>query len=122
MFKIKVFRELIAYKKSIMILKEFINENLDEKDIKEIRFDITKICGYIAQSEGCALYPSLTEKYLNKALKWTNILDKKIRLLNLEDKKRKKYTNETAQIRRILISLKNKLEEKKNEQFNKYIK
>lgn len=113
MFKIKVFRELIAYKKSVMILKEFIHENLDEKDIKEIRFYITKICGYIAQSQGCALYPSLTAKYLNKALKWTSILDKKIRSLNLEDKK--KYTNEAVQIRRILVSLKNKLEENKNE-------
>ena len=113
MFKIKVFRELIAYKKSVIILKELKKESLDGKDIKEIRFDITKICGYIAQSQGCALYPRLTEKYLNKALKWTSILDKKIRSLNLEDKK--KYTNEAVQIRRILVSLKNKLEENKNE-------
>lgn len=115
MFRVRNFRELIPYKKAINILTEMLKEDLAGEDIKDIRFAVTKICGYIAQSQGSSLYKNESKKHLTKALKWTTILDKKIRELNLEDEKKKKYKNEVLQIRRILISFRNKLEENVNE-------
>lgn len=115
MFSVRIFRDLIPYKKAINLLKEILKEDLKRRDIEDIRFSITKICGYIAKSEGSALYPNDRKKYLNKVLKWTSILDKKIREIDLKEYKKKQYRSEILQIRKILISLRNKLEEIKNE-------
>lgn len=109
MFSIRKFRELIPYKKAISIFQNISTEDISEKDINDIRFQVAKICGYIAQSEGCRLYPNESKKHLNKALKWTNILEKSITGINLLNTKKKSYKVEVSQIRKILIALSKKV-------------
>lgn len=110
MFYIRNFRELIPYKKALNIHQNIINANLSEKEKHEITVIVLKVCRYIAGAEGSALYLQDRRKYLIKAIKWTNILDKKIRELKLSEQKIKEYKSEIIQIRKILISLKNNLE------------
>lgn len=109
MFSIRKFRELIPYKKAVSIFENILTEDISKKDINDIRFQIAKICGYIAQSEGCRLYPNESKKHLNKALKWTSILEKSITGINLLDTKKKEYKSEVSQIRKILIALSKKV-------------
>ena len=118
MLFIKNFREMFAYKKLLNIQQDLLSEMLEDKEVFEIRKDVCNIAGYIAQSQGTALYYKQSIEHLNKAIKWTNILDRHIKLSNLTNKKKYKYKNTLGEIRRILISLKNKLEVKDNEQFN----
>lgn len=117
-FIIKNFRQLIVYNKPLNLLKNFKKEDLSEKEFLQVRFAIAKICGYIAKSQGSALYPEDSKNHFNKALKWTTILDKQIRELKLNEEEKRKYKNEVNQIRRILISLKKKLEEDKDGKSN----
>ena len=118
MLFIKNFREMIAYKKLLNIHQDIVNEKLEDNELFEIRKDVCNIAGYIAQSQGTALYDKQSIEHLNKAIKWTNSLDRHIKLSNLTNEKKYKYKNTLGEIRRILISLKNKLEVKDNEQFN----
>lgn len=105
MINFRNFRELIPYKKAVNIFKNILIEDISEKEINEIRLQVAKICGYIAQSEGCRLYTNENKKHLNKALKWTNILEKNITKVNISDIKKKEYKSEISQIRKILIVL-----------------
>lgn len=114
MLFIKNFREMIAYKKLLNIHQDIVNEKLEDNELFEIRKDVCNI----AQSQGTALYHKQSIEHLNKAIKWTNSLDRHIKLSNLTNEKKYKYKNTLGEIRRILISLKNKLEVKENEQFN----
>lgn len=109
MFSIRKFRELIPYKKAVSIFKNILTEDVSEKEINDIRFQVAKICGYIAQSEGCRLYPNETKKHLNRALKWTSMLEKSITKVNILDSKKKEYKSEVSQIRKLLIALSKKL-------------
>lgn len=118
MLFIKNFREMFAYKKLLNIQQDLLNEMLEDKELFEIRKDVCNIAGYIAQSQGTALYHKQSIEHLNKAIKWTNSLDRHIKLSNLTNEKKYKYKNTLGEIRRILISLKNKLEVKEDEQFN----
>lgn len=118
MLFIKNFREMIAYKKLLNIHQDIVNEKLEDKELFEIKKDVCNIVGYIAQSQGTALYDKQSIEHLNKAIKWTNSLDRHIKLSNLTNEKKYKYKNTLGEIRRILIALKNKLEVKENEQFN----
>ncbi|MDU5108533.1 hypothetical protein [Clostridium sp.] len=109
MFSIRKFRDLIPYKKAISIFENILTEDICEKDINDIRIQVAKICGYIAQSQGCILYPNESKKHLNKALKWTSILEKSITKLNISDARNKEYKSEVSQIRKILIAIRKKV-------------
>lgn len=107
---IKNFRELIAYKKLLNLQKELLKKELEYSVLYAIKKDVCNIAGYIAQSQGTVLYPKQSIEHLNKAIKWTNILDKDLKVAEL--KENKKYKGIVGEIRKILISLRNKLEVK----------
>lgn len=109
---------MIAYKKLLNIYQDLLTENLEDKELFEIKKDVCNIAGYIAESQGTSVYYKQSIEHLNKAIKWTNNLDRHIKLSNLTNEKKYKYKNTLGEIRRILISLKNKLEVKEDEQFN----
>ena len=56
MLFIKNFREMFAYKKLLNIQQDLLNEMLEDKELFEIRKGVCNIAGYIAQSQGTALY------------------------------------------------------------------
>ncbi|MBS6889682.1 MAG: hypothetical protein KH200_17600 [Clostridium sp.] len=115
MLFIKNFRELIVYKQLLNIHQILLAEGLSHKELYEIRKDVCNIAGYIAQSQGTALYDGQSRVHLEKAIKWVNIFDRNIKDTNLSEEKKQKYKSYLGQIRRILISLKNKLEVKEDE-------
>lgn len=105
MFIVKDFRKLICYKKAIFLLENLEQEITIEEDRNKIQFIISKICGYIAKSNGNSLYVNEAKKNLNKALKWTNILEKTLKNIKYENIK---FENEIKEIRKILIGLRKK--------------
>lgn len=116
MYNVKDFRQLIVYKKLLILYKEVLSLKLNKNELFNISKCNCKIAGYIAQSQGTSFYSNQSIYYFKKAIYWTNKLEKNLRMVLLEDKQKKSYLLKIIEIRKILIALKNK--EERNDKSN----